>query len=319
MNFWIFQYLKERIMDVRGDLLVKERMTDVRGDLHVKVMRGIDLQNPVVFGVCNPYVLVKLRSSPDTMTTAVKDGDANPSWKETFTFRDISSTDELQISLMEKDGERERVVSVSDGIPSNLWGFPGTGGVERELHVTMPNTNGRMPEASSMGTVILKMQYRAKLPFRAPFGVIKTAAAKTGELTEKANIDLAVDKILNATFRRVEMARGMFDRIADTEKIFSSGYAASIAKASALLRLLALAVLMAFLAIFFLPLIIVGGLFLVLMVVMLMPLALVLTWIVICTRPVQCRIWLPAVFWMVETIPTVKKILFKPRAPGTMQ
>lgn len=71
--------------------------------------------------------------------------------------------DELQISLMEKEGEREGVVSVASYIPSTMWGFPGTGGSERELKVVMPSTTGRKANRPDMGTVVLRLQYQAEV------------------------------------------------------------------------------------------------------------------------------------------------------------
>ncbi|CAN0309779.1 unnamed protein product, partial [Laminaria digitata] len=138
-------------------------------------------QNLAVFGTCNPYVLLKLKSSLDSLTTAVKDCDANPSWQESFTFRNTSSADGLQISLMEKDGPREGVVSVGSFIPSSAWGFPGIGGAEHVVEVKMPG-DGK-PESDNMGTIILKLKYHVELKFRSPLMMLKTPVAKTGVVT----------------------------------------------------------------------------------------------------------------------------------------
>lgn len=45
-------------------------------------------------------------------------------------------SDSLQISLMEKEGSREGVVSVRGGLRATEWGFPGVGGGERVLEVS---------------------------------------------------------------------------------------------------------------------------------------------------------------------------------------
>lgn len=230
-------------------------MAEIRGDLTVKVMNGVNLKNMDVFGTCNPYVLVKLRSSVDSMTTAVKDGEDNPSWQETFIFRGVACTDGLQISLMEKEGGREGVVSVAEYIPPSLWGFPGIGGAEREVQVTMPSTAGRKSDRPSVGTVVIRLQYRAELPLRPAFGLLKMAAVKTGVLTEKAKIDYAVGVIINLlqlSSRPVTMVGGMADNMTKTQKI-ATGSAIAIAGMGVVTGLMALAIPVALVAIFFPP------------------------------------------------------------------
>lgn len=44
------------------------------------------------------------------------------------------------------------------------------------------------------------------------------------------------------------------------------------------------------------------------MAMMILPVGMILGWVVLCSRPVQCRLWMPALFWAVTTIPNVKKV-----------
>lgn len=62
---------------------------------------------------------------------------------------------------MEKAGTMEGVVSVAEYLPSTAWGFPGMGGAERLMEVTMPGTPTR--DASTMGTVVVLLRYRAEV------------------------------------------------------------------------------------------------------------------------------------------------------------
>ncbi|CAM9244075.1 unnamed protein product [Ectocarpus sp. 8 AP-2014] len=287
---------------------------DVFGDLTVQVLRGINLQNVKAFGTCNPYVLVKMTSSPETKTTGVRESDANPSWHETFIFRNVASTDALQISLMEKEGSKEGVVSVRGGVRATEWGFPGVGGGERVLEVTMPCTTDTTG-VPNMGTVVLKLQYRAQLKFRAPFGVIKTAAAKTAILTDKAKIDVVVDKVMNVLFKPVAMAEGVAKRLTKAQKIMYGGSAAAVSSAvggGASMTLLALAVPVFFMALLFLPLTLMGGFFLAVAMLVIMPCVLALGWVILCSRPVQCRVWMPWLFWAMCKSPLVHKALLQP-------
>ena len=64
---------------------------------------------------------------------------------------------------MEKEGGREGVVSVAEYIPPTLWGYPGIGGAEREVQVTMPSTAGRKSDRPSVGTVVIRLMYRAEV------------------------------------------------------------------------------------------------------------------------------------------------------------
>eukprot|EP00903_Cladosiphon_okamuranus_P020301 g18629.t1 len=290
---------------------------EVFGDLTVKVVRGVDLQNLSVFGTCNPYVLVKMRSSVESMSTGVRESDANPSWQDSFTFRNVSSADGLQISLMEKEGSREGVVSVAEPLPSTRWGYPGFGGGERVLEVVMPCTN-RKRNMANMGTIILKLQYRAELKFRAPFGVFQTAVAKTGVLTEKAKIDVAMDKTLDAIFRPIKLAGGWTNRMSKAQKIIYGGGAAAVSTAvggGVSLFLLALSVPVVFMALLFLPLTMIGGMFFAVAVLAVLPLLLGVGWLLFCSRPVQCRIWMPSVFWAVSKSGYANMALLQPRGP----
>eukprot|EP00752_Nemacystus_decipiens_P005338 g4842.t1 len=290
---------------------------EVFGDLTVKVVRGINLQNLAVFGTCNPYVLVKMRSSVEVVTTGVRESDANPSWQDSFTFRNVSSTDGLQISLMEKEGSREGVVSVAEYLPSTQWGYPGFGGGERVLEVVMPSST-RKRNAPNMGTIVLKLQYRAELKFRAPFGVLQTAVAKTGVLTDKAKIDVVVDKTLDVILRPVKLAGGMTKRLTKAQKIACGGGAAAVSTAvggGVSMVLLAFSVPVVFMALLFLPLTLMGGVFFAVAMLAILPLLLCLGWLIFCSRPVQCRIWMPSVFWAVVKSSYANKTLLQPRAP----
>lgn len=95
------------------------------------------------------------------------------------------------MSLMEKQATSEGVVSVSKPIHPLSWGYPGIGGAERVLDVSMPaSTDRASPDGTlmaSMGTVRLCLRYRALLSYRAfiPLSLLRIAAAKTGVVTEK--------------------------------------------------------------------------------------------------------------------------------------
>ncbi|CAN0296099.1 unnamed protein product [Pylaiella littoralis] len=290
---------------------------EIFGDLTVKVVRGVDLQNIAVFGTCNPYVLVKMRSSIDSMTTCVRENDANPSWQDTFTFRNVSSTDELQISLMEKDGAREGVVSVAGFLPSTQWGFPGFGGGDRVLEVAMPFAT-RNTGAPNMGTIVLNLQYRAELNFRAPFGLLKTAAAKTAVVTDKAKMDVVLDKAINVVFKPVSIAGRAAKRMTKAQKIACGGSAAVVSTAvggGVSMALMAFAVPVVLMALLFLPLTLMGGVLFAVAMLALLPLALTLGWLVLCSRPVQCRVWMPSLFWVLCKFPLAHKALLEPRRP----
>ncbi|CAM9523006.1 unnamed protein product [Ascophyllum nodosum] len=185
----------------------------------------------------------------------------------------------------------------------------------------MPSTAGRKSDRPSVGTVVIRLMYRAELPFRPPFGLLKMAAAKTGVLTDKAKIDYAVGVIINLlqlSSRPVTMVGGVADRMTKNQKIATGG-AIALAGLGVVAGLMALAVPVALVAIFFLPVTVIGGFALAVMAAILTPIVMILSWIVFCSSPVQCRLWMPAVFWAVLTVPYVNKIILKPRAPGTVQ
>ncbi|CAN0191453.1 unnamed protein product [Ectocarpus sp. 12 AP-2014] len=177
----------------------------------------------------------------------------------------------------------------------------------------------------NMGTVVLKLQYRAQLKFRAPFGVIKTAAAKTAILTDKAKIDGVVDKVMNVLFKPVAMAEGVAKRLTKAQKILYGGSAAAVSSAvggGVSMTLLALAVPMLFMALLFLPLTLMGGFLLAVAMLVIMPCVLALGWVVLCSRPVQCRVWMPWLFWAMCKSPLVQKALLQPPShspSGTQQ
>lgn len=97
---------------------------------------------------------------------------------------------------MEKEGEREGVVSVASYIPSTMWGFPGTGGAERELKVVMPSTAGRKANRPDMGTVVLRLQYQAEVSTLRcnPYVLCSFLYRKmyTGYMTETFGICLSI-------------------------------------------------------------------------------------------------------------------------------
>ncbi|CAM9805884.1 unnamed protein product [Scytosiphon promiscuus] len=294
---------------------------EVTGDLTVQVMKGNNLQNSAVFGTCNPYVLVKMRSSSDMITTAVRESDPNPSWVDTFTFRDVSNSDGLQISLMEKDGAREGVVSVAPFLPSTDWGFPGIGGGERVLEVVMPKTSSTANlDVPNMGTIVLKLRYRAELKVRWPFGVLRTPVRKTALLTEKVRIDGVLDDALNLIFKPVIVAGRMAKRMTKAQKITYSGGAVAASTAvggGVSIGLIALAVPVMFMAVLFLPVTLIAGFFFAATVLMVLPFALAAGWVVFCSRPVQHRLWLPSLFWAINKSSLIGRVILQPPQPAS--
>ncbi|CAM9524725.1 unnamed protein product [Laminaria digitata] len=59
--------------------------------------------------------------------------------------------------------------------------------------------------------------------------------------------------------------------------------------------------------------------FLAAVALVLLPFALALGWLIFCSRPVQCRVWMPWLFWSVCRFPLVNKALLQPPPPGTEQ
>lgn len=44
------------------------------------------------------------------------------------------------------------------------------------------------------------------------------------------------------------------------------------------------------------------------MAMMLFPFVLVLGWVVLCSRPIQCRVWMPSLFWVMNKVPYVGNV-----------
>ncbi|CAM9530846.1 unnamed protein product, partial [Hapterophycus canaliculatus] len=164
----------------------------------------------------------------------------------------------------------------------------------------------------------------SQLNFRWPFGVLKTPVAKTAVLTDKAMIDTVLDDALNLIFKPITIAGGMAKRMSKAEKIAYGGGAVAVSTTvggGVSVGLMALAVPAIFLALLFLPLTLMAGFFFAATMMLLLPFALAAGWVVFCSRPVQCRLWLPSLFWVVNKSSLVNRALLQPpqAASGKVQ
>lgn len=48
------------------------------------------------------------------------------------------------------------------------------------------------------------------------------------------------------------------------------------------------------------------------MALVVLPFVLGLGWVALCTRPVQCRVWMPSIFWLTIKVPLVNKVTAAP-------
>lgn len=289
-------------------------MANIQGDLSVTVVKGTKLQNPVMFGMCNPFIIAKLRSSTETMTTTVKDGETDPVWQESFTFRNASASDALQICLMEKMPTSAGVVSLSKLIFAGSWGYPGVGGVQSIMDLNMPPSLpspvgddwDRASVGDSMGTVRVVLRFRAGLPFRAfpPLTLLRVAASKTGVFTEKFKVDLVVENAMNLVQKPISLVVGL----SKSQKMAAGG-AVAVAGGGIALVALMLSVPVVIMSLIFLPLTLMGGAFAAMVACALVPFVLAIGWILLCCRPIQCRIWQPCLFKSVTAIRLINVLL----------